>query len=187
MVECHHWFVNTLGREISYDRKCSFRSYKCRCVVEGDWDFLHSNHHGTYWYIWWRMCNSLTHVPYSVRIALLESVPYSSRGISCFSESKRKYWWKSFWIVLTSIENFLIIWEHKGMMEEQACRVFIEVFKSGLGNGFQQRNTYILKLLYIRHQTVALSIKPKYSKSLRALTIFSPTISITLFRISEDV
>jgi hypothetical protein len=35
--------------------------------------------------------------------------------------------------------------EHKGIMEHQTCRVFIEVFKPGLGNGFQQRNTYIVR------------------------------------------
>ena len=33
------------------------------------------------------------------------------------------------------------------MMEQQTCREFIEVyiFKPVLGNGFQQRNTYILR------------------------------------------
>ena len=39
------------------------------------------------------------------------------------------------------------------MMEQQTCRLFIEVFKPGLGNGFQQRNTHI-----IRHTCFNLSL-----------------------------
>ena len=38
---------------------------------------------------------------------------------------------------------------HMGMKEQQACRVFIEVFKPGLGNGFQQRYTYIVMLMFL--------------------------------------
>ena len=38
---------------------------------------------------------------------------------------------------------------HKGMKEQQTCQVFIEVFKPGLGNGFQQRYTYIVMLMFL--------------------------------------
>jgi len=34
------------------------------------------------------------------------------------------------------------------MVEQQTCRECIEVFKPGLGNGFQQRNTYIIRHMF---------------------------------------
>jgi hypothetical protein len=33
-------------------------------------------------------------------------------------------------------------------VEQQTCRVFIEVLNPGLGNGFQQRNTYIVRRMF---------------------------------------
>jgi hypothetical protein len=77
-------------------------------------------------------------------------------------------------LFLITLENFGIVIDNMRAQGYDACLAFIEVFKPGLGNGFQQCNTYIVR-----------------RKLLHAVTIFShiisPLIPIISFCISGDV
>jgi hypothetical protein len=57
--------------------------------------------------------------------------------------------WKSCWAVLASFENFLIIWERKGMMEQQTCRVFIEDF---VVFGYMTQNCHGITFVFVMLQ-----------------------------------